>query len=173
VNTRGLFIFFGIPVLVITILLFVNNLAFLGADNMPKNTQASQSSESSNNPASLPSDTDSIALLFQAINQKNSAITLAVMDPTAIQTEADKKGWAEQFAAFEKVELKSIEVSNKDAWKDNEHIYKIVVNAKMTAASAKAMIPYYGWGDGDNTKWVTVRKGTDELWRVVGFASGM
>jgi hypothetical protein len=171
VNTKGLLIFFGIPVLTITALLFINNLAFVGGDNQSANNQNQQSSANASVP--LPSDTDLITMFFQALSEKNMALVLGMLDPSLLTTQENVKAWADQFGAFELVTLEDIQPSNQNEWTDTERIYKIAVNAKMSPESANATIPYYGWGDGDTVKWMTVRKGEDGLWRVVGFASGM
>lgn len=172
-NTKGLLIFFGIPVLTITTLLFINNLAFLGGDTPGANNQAQQSSASADGSVPLPSDTDFLTIFFQALKEKNTTLNLGMLDPSILKTEDDVKAWREQFAAFETVDIKDVQPANEAEWKTNEHTYKVTVNAKMTPESAKATIPYYGWGDGDTVKWITVRKGEDGLWRILGFASGM
>jgi len=174
VNTKGLLIFFGIPALTITTLLFINNLAFLGGDAPSAGNQTQQSSQSANSEgASLPNDTDFITIFFQALKEKNSTLLLGMLDPSLLKTAEDVKAWGAQFAAFETVDIKDIQPSNEADWKANEHTYKVTVTAKMTPESAKATIPYYGWGNGDTVKWITVRKGEDGLWRILEFASGM
>jgi hypothetical protein len=174
VNTKGLLIFFGIPALTITTLLFVNNLAFLGGDTPGAGNQTQQSSQSANSEGvPIPNDKDFITIFFQALKEKNSTLLLGMLDPSIRKTDDDIKAWGNQFAAFETVDLKDVQPANEAEWKATEHTYKVTVTAKMTLESAKATIPYYGWGNGDTVKWVTVRKGEDGLWRILGFASGM
>jgi hypothetical protein len=173
VNVKGLVIFFAIPIFTITALLFNNNVANLGGDR-PATTQLSkEGSASANTSVPLPSDSDSVNMFFQALKEKDYYTVLSMLDPSVINSNEAAVAWRDQFMAFESVNLKDVGPSNETSWKADEHVYKVTVTAKMTPESEKATIPYYGWGNGDIVKWITVRKGADGLWRIVGFASGM
>jgi hypothetical protein len=41
----------------------------------------------------------------------------------------------------------------------------------MKPESSTAPIPYYGWDDGEYTRWLTIVK-DDNLWKIKGIATG-
>lgn len=171
-NKKGLVIFLGIPVITITSLLFINNSAFLGGQGNQNMNNANQSSQSAN--TVVPTDTEFIPMFFDTINEKNMAVLLGMLDPKIIPDQNTAQKWQDQFNSFEKADVTNIEPADESNWTEDQRVYKVTISTKMTKDSATADVPYYGWAaDGENTKWITVIKGEDGLWRVLGIASGL
>jgi hypothetical protein len=175
-NSRGLLIFFAIPILTVTSLLFINNAAFLGGVEQNRINEIRQQQEMGKAPASpsdkIPSDIDFIQMFFQALQDKNTSLSLGMLDPSNLPDEATLKEWEKYFSSFEKAQVVSVDPENPDSWALNEHTYKVSINVSMIAEAASATIPNYGWQNGDNIRWVTVRRGEDGLWRVLEIATG-
>jgi hypothetical protein len=94
------------------------------------------------------------------------------MDPSNFSNDASIQEWQKQFSSFEKAQVVNIEPENQAAWGPNDRSYKVNVNVKMVPDAASAPIPNYGWQDGDNIRFIKVRKGSDNLWRVLEIATG-
>lgn len=172
-DKKGLAIFIGIPLITITSLLFINNTAFLGGQDYKNMVNVSQSSESASQTATV-TDVNFIPLFFNTIKEKNMNVLFGMLDPTLFTSEDDVKAWQNQFKSITDIEIKSVEPANQSAWTDTQHEYKVVLSTKMTPESKNAQIPYYGWApDGENTKWLTLVKGEDGLWRVHSIGSGI
>ncbi len=173
---RGITIFFAIPILTVTTLLFINNAAFLGGveQSQINNIKQQQDVSNSSSPGSnkIPTDTELIQMFFQAIQDKNTSVSIAMLDPSNYSNDLAQKEWEKQFTSFEKAQVVNIEPANQAAWGINDHMYKVTINVKMLPEAANADIPNYGWQDGDNIRWMKVRKGADNLWRVLEIATG-
>ena len=175
-NSKGLLIFFAIPVLTIVTLLFINNAAFLGGVEQNRINEIKQQQDAANSPtngnAPLPNDTDFINMFFQTLQEKNTATSLAMMAFTSETSEAEIKEWEKYLTSFKKAEVKNIEPANKSTWTDTKHFFKVTANVEMEPEAANAKIPNYGWQNGDNIKWIELAKGADGLWRVSEIATG-
>ena len=111
-------------------------------------------------------------MFFQALQDKNTSLSLGMLDPSNLPDENTLKEWEKHFSSFEKAQVVSIDPENQDSWTLDEHTYKVTVDIKMLPEAASATIPNYGWQNGDNIRWVTVRRGEDGLWRVLEIATG-
>jgi hypothetical protein len=175
-NTKGIIIFLAIPLLTVTSLLFINNAAFLGGVEQSRINEIRQQQDAGSGPSSgntqLPTDEEFVQLFFQTLETKNTAVSLGMLDPSNLINGDTAKEWEKQLASFEKAQVTGIEPYNQAKWTSTEHAYKTTVNVQMLPEAAKATIPNYGWQNGDNIRWITVRKGTDSLWRVVTIATG-
>jgi len=174
-NTRGIVIFFAIPILTVTSLLFINNAAFLGGVEQSRINDIKQQQDTGKNPTDAsnpkPTDKEFIQLFFATLETKNTAVSLGMLDPSNLINEATAKEWEKQLTSFEKAQVTNIEPLNEDKWTLTDHVYKTTVNVKMLPEAASAPVPNYGWQNGDNIRWITVRKGADDLWRVVTIAT--
>lgn len=78
---------------------------------------------------------------------------------------------AVQFANIFSFKLLKLEKSNEDEWTSTKHIYKVLLDVKMDPRSADAPIPYYGWQDGENTRWIVLEK-VNGQWKIAEIATG-
>lgn len=79
--------------------------------------------------------------------------------------------WAVQFAAINSFKILKIEKFDEDHWTKDKQIYKILVDVWMDPRSADAPIPYYGWENGENVRWITLEK-VDNIWKISEINTG-
>jgi hypothetical protein len=67
--------------------------------------------------------------------------------------------------SFKKISIKSIEAAG-------ENTYRVDFEAEMKPGSENAQpIPYYGFNNGINTRWVSLEK-VGNIWKIQGLATG-
>lgn len=113
---------------------------------------SSESQEPSNvETVPLPTKEDAIRLFFSLINEKRIPEAVEMLTEETSGDEAQKQTWAVQFDAIESVSVKNIT-------EESENVYKVLIDVKMDPEAVNAVIPYFGYNDGLNTRWVTVEK---------------
>jgi hypothetical protein len=110
----------------------------------------------------LPQETDIIHIFFNLIAERKITQAVAMMSDDT---------WGGQLAAMKSVKVLDIAPSMPEEWKDNEHVYKVTLDLIMDPASANQPIPYYGFENGSNIRWVALKK-SGNLWKVMGLATG-
>jgi hypothetical protein len=86
--------------------------------------------------------------------------------------DSERQAWAVQFAAFHYLKVLKIEKANLNEWTDNKRIYKVTLDVIMDIEkSANAPIPYYGYQNGENVRWITLEK-VDNVWKIAEIAAG-
>ena len=116
----------------------------------------------------LPSDEDIIRNFVNLVEEGSAdkaALMMKTKDDTELQT------WAVHFNAINSFKLLKIEKANEENWTDNKHIYKVVLDVWMDPRSADAPIPYYGWQNGENTRWISLEK-VGNIWKIAEIATG-
>lgn len=180
-NTKGLIILLGIPVLTIVSLLFINNIALMGdhpyqtqEETLQRESSYSQGiSPNQKENLKIPTDTEFIELFFNTIQSGNINVALSMMDKSTIQTQDQIDTWVQHFNAFKTAKVLNMEESEKDTWTDTMHKFKVNIGVEIKDIAKGATIPNFGWDEGDNIRWITVIKGEDELWRIKEIATGM
>jgi hypothetical protein len=119
----------------------------------------------------LPQETDIIRSFFAVIGEHRPADAVSMLAPEQVSDEIKKQAWAAQFNAFSSLSVNSVEPAMQEDWTDSQHEYKVVLTATMKPESASAVIPYYGWENGTNIRWVTIVK-SGNLWKISGIATG-
>ncbi len=119
----------------------------------------------------LPEDRDFINRFFGLINQKKAEESVELLTLSNIKTEEMKAMWQQQFEAIQSVKVLSIEPVKEDAWTDQKHEYKVILDMVMDEASKNAPIPYYGYDQGESTRFITLVKEGDN-WLIEAIATG-
>lgn len=88
-----------------------------------------------------------------------------------VNDETERKMWAEHFSMINYFKVKGIEKTNEGDWTEDRHQYKVILEVQMNPKSANAPIPYYGWKNGENTRWITLEK-VEGLWKIAEIATG-
>lgn len=141
----------------------------IGGDNQTANVINEPTK--SNAVVPLPRETDIIRNFFMIIGEHRPADAISMMGAALIGDDSKKQAWGVQFNAFESLQVNSIEPSMQEEWSQDRHTYKITLTAKMKSESANAPIPFYGWENGTNIRWVTIVK-NGNLWKISGIATG-
>ena len=112
----------------------------------------------------LPQEEDVISLFFELINEKRIPEAISMLSPQAIGDESQKQAWGVQFNAFSNVLVKSVD-------REEKGLYRVVLGAEMKPSAADAIIPFYGYTNGENTRWISLDK-VDESYKISGIATG-
>lgn len=141
--------------------------------NRPKDVQTSKT-QSTNKEAvvPLPQEEDIVRSFFEIIGEHRPSDAISMMSQKMIGDDNAKQAWGVQFNAFETVQVKTIEPSMQAGWTENSHSYKVVLTVQMKPEAANAPIPYYGWGDNPNTRFIKLIKSNEGIWKVDEIATG-
>jgi len=142
---------------------------FVESKSQTESQGASSSSQTGYSAVPLPQDEDLIRNFVNLINGGN-ADKAALMMKTS--NDSERQAWAVQFAAINYIQVLKIEKTDESNWTDNKHIYKLVLDVKMDPRSVNAPIPYYGWQDGENTRWIILEK-ADNVWKIAEISAGL
>jgi hypothetical protein len=124
-----------------------------------------QITPTSNSMVPLPQREDIVRNFFNLINEGKIPEAINMLTPNNTSDESIKQAWGVQFNAFEKITVNKIENSF-------DNTYKVTLNVLMKPESANAKpMPYYGWGDGEFVRWVSLEK-INNLWKISGIATG-
>ncbi len=138
------------------------------AQNM--NSASSVSSEtiasSSSNSIPLPRAEDIVRLFFNLISEKRIPDAIAMMSKAAVPDDAAKQAWGVQFNSIKNLEIVRIEEFEK------EKMYKVRLRVEVNPDSANAPIPYYGWENGENIRFVGIGKNTEGKWNIESIGTG-
>ena len=135
--------------------------------NMNQNQEVSQQTE-----VPLPQGEDIVGLFFSLIDEKKIPDAVAMLDDSAVPDDSAKQAWGVQFNVFDSISVKSIEASNIGDEMEGQETYKVILDAKIKPGSENAVIPNFGWEDGENIRWVSLTKNTDGMWKVLGIGTG-
>jgi len=161
---KGILIFLGAFISIAVILLIEFKAGNKSKETLNiQNSPDTNSSEKSTVP--LLSQEDVINAFFNLINEDkvNQAVNMLTLKNVA--DEAKKQVWSVQFNAIDSIAVKKIEPIGENA-------YKVTLNVLMKFGAENVQpIPYYGWGDGEFVRWVTLEK-SGETWKISEIATG-
>lgn len=135
----------------------------------------SNSSTSANQTVPLPQDEDIIRdFVFKIEEGKadEAAKMMKINEQNSDQANSELQAWAVQFSNITSFKLLKMEKANESEWTDTKHIYKVVLDVWMDPRSANAPIPYYGWQNGENIRWLTLEK-VGDTWKIAEIATGL
>jgi len=135
--------------------------------NVAQNQEVSETSE-----VPLPQEEDIARLFFSLINEKRIPEAVAMLDVSAVPNDSAKQAWGVQFNIFNSVTVKSIAPSNVGDETESQKTYKVVLEANIKPGSEKAVIPNYGWENGENIRWVSLKKKSEGMWKILGIGTG-
>lgn len=131
--------------------------------------------ETPNGGVPLPTEEDIIRTFFALIDEGRSTEAVAMMGKAVTDNNNYQQQWAVQFSAFESAKLTSVEAGDppvgEASWTDTTHIYKVILKAQMKTESAEEAMPYFGWENGENTRWIELIKEGGN-WKIQGIATG-
>jgi hypothetical protein len=118
-----------------------------------------------------PTEEDVIRTFFNLINEHRVEGAVSMLDESTVKDDSQKQAWGVEFNAFSKVSIVSLSPTLQEDWTDVQHEYKVVLDVTMKPESANAVIPYYGFDNGQNYRWITINK-VGALWKILGIATG-
>jgi hypothetical protein len=105
-----------------------------------------------------------ITLFFTLINNKEYDSAYQYLAANS----GSEEEWIRQFAAMLAVKVRTIEKYSTEG--ENE-IYKVTLDVTIDPASADAAIPYYGWGDNPNIRFIPIIS-EGGMWKIGGIGTG-
>ena len=115
-------------------------------------------SESTEKEIPLLTEEDIIRLFFQLIDEKRIDEALSMMSPKAGQS------WRPYLESFQKIKLLEVEKTELGS-------FRVLLDVEMTSDSARGSIPFFGYSNGQNIKFVNLVKEND-TWKIEGIATG-
>ncbi len=134
-----------------------------------KGSQSGQNSQGSQTPAA--SDEDTIRAFFKLINDGEPSKAALAMSAKNVNDDSTKQAWAVQFNDIGSVKATSVEPYMQSSWTDTRHEYKVNLDMSISPSAANEPIPYYGYENGSNTRFVILVK-EQGSWRVDAIATG-
>jgi hypothetical protein len=111
---------------------------------------------------------DIVRNFFNLIDEGKTSEAVNMLTPINISNDSAKQAWGVQFNAFEKITVKKIEVAGEPA---ENNTYKVTLDVEMKPEAENAQpMPYYGWGNGEFVRWITLEK-VDNVWKIAGIAT--
>jgi hypothetical protein len=113
----------------------------------------------------LPSEEDAINTFVNLISEGRITTALGMLSSHLTSDEAEKQAWGVQFNAFQKIKVNKIETSD-------DGVFQVTFDVEMKPGTENAEpIPYFGWGNGQITRWVMLEK-EGNVWKISGIATG-
>ena len=116
-------------------------------------------------------DREFITNFFKLINDGKASEAVMIMTSKNTGNDSTKQAWAVQFNAMKSITVSGVEAYNESSWTTSQREYKVTFNLTMDPNSANAPIPYYGYENGKNTRFVILAK-EDGAWKIDGIATG-
>jgi hypothetical protein len=142
-----------------------------GTSNQQISALAQQTVAPTGGEVPLPTRLSLISTFFGLINEKRIPAAIEMMNSILVPDESSKQAWGVQFNSLENIVVKSVEPSMKEEWTKNKETYKVNINLEVAKEAANAPIPYYGWENGDNLRWISFER-NENIWRIVSIATG-
>lgn len=109
---------------------------------------------------------------FALINNKEIPEAITLMSPNLVPDDSAKQAWGVQFNAIKSIHILSIQETNQEMWTDISKEYEVILEAYVDEAAATAVIPYYGWADNPNVRFITVWQGSDNRYYIDQIGTG-
>lgn len=138
---------------------------------VPENTPALENTPAETSAVPLPTEEDIVRTFFELINEKKIPEAISMMSNSMVGDESSKQAWGVQFNALNSIKVSKIEPAMQERWGENSHEYKVTLDVKVSSDAANAPIPYYGWDNGSNIRWVEIVR-ENGLWMVNSLATG-
>ena len=134
-------------------------------------SELNQTPSLTNDNVPLSQESDVVRTFFNLINEKRSQEAVAMMTDDLIGGESGRKAWLEQFDAFSHVEVIDVKPAYVEEPTETRRVYKTTVNA-IVIKGANNPIPFYGWGENPNVRWISLDKTPEGVWQIAGIATG-
>jgi hypothetical protein len=122
-------------------------------------------------PVPMPQTEDIIQNFFNLIGEKRASDAVMMMTSKIVNDDSTKQSYGVMFAAMKSVIVRKIEESSKSDWTDTWQQYMITFDIVMDPDSANQPIPFYGFENGENIRFVNLVK-ENNVWKIEGLATG-
>lgn len=119
----------------------------------------------------LKHESDIIHKFITLVDSKKITEAVEMMSDEITQNEYIKQTWGIQFRAMKSVKVISIDTSLLEDWTNTRHTYQVTLDVKMDPSSVSGPIPYYGYENGTNIRFISLIK-SGKNWKIEGIATG-
>lgn len=113
---------------------------------------------------------ETIRRFVAAIDARRPAEAVAMLGAELVPDESARRGWLRHFAAIRSIHVMRIEPSVPGAAPPCVQ-YRVTLEAYVTD-DPQAPMPYYGWDDNPNLRWIRLCPGAGGTWTIDALATG-
>jgi hypothetical protein len=113
----------------------------------------------------------SLEEFFAIVNSRDVNEAMKSMAPSMLRTPEQRKAWQRQLSAIRSIHVMKVEPVNVESWNSSRHVFKVTLEAYVENVP-DAPIPFFGWHDNPNVRWVTMELDNRRRWVVAGIATG-
>jgi hypothetical protein len=113
----------------------------------------------------------SLEEFFAIVNSRDVDGAMKSMAPGMLQTPEQREAWRRQLAAIRSIHVVHVEPANVNDWSSTRHIFKVTLEAYVKDDPGAA-IPFFGWHDNPNVRWITMELNNNHRWTVAEIATG-
>lgn len=132
----------------------------------------SQKPDSSDSEVPLPSAWYMVTLFFELINEHKISEAIDLMAPEMIGDGSSKQTWETHFNAIKSINIQEIEFHDRENWTNDKRELKVTLEVYVSSSAKNAPIPFYGWHDNPNVRWITLEKNSEGFWEISSIATG-
>ena len=147
------------------------NLAAQVVRELQTGNSNSNSTNESDNTATRLDGKEFVSNFFKLIDEGKASEAVMIMSSKNTDDDSTKQAWGVQFNAMESVTVSNVEAYEESSWTENQKEYKVTLNVAMNSNSASEPIPYYGYDNGENIRFIIVVK-EDGTWKVDSISTG-
>ncbi|MDO8948006.1 MAG: hypothetical protein Q7U88_12740 [Desulfocapsaceae bacterium] len=108
---------------------------------------------------------------FVLVNAQQADDALTIMHPQMVETDAQRQAWRSHLEAIRSVHVMDVEPVSVETWTFSCQKFKVTLEAYVVDTPA-APIPFYGWHDNPNIRWITMVLGENSGWQIHEIATG-
>jgi hypothetical protein len=108
---------------------------------------------------------------FVLVNARQTDDAIAIMHPKMVETDAQRQAWRSHLEAIRSIHVMVVEPVAVGTWTLRCQKFKVTLEAYVVDTSA-APIPFYGWHDNPNIRWITMVLGEKGAWQIHEIATG-
>ncbi len=109
---------------------------------------------------------DTIRKFFALVNEGDVDEAVKMMSSNMASSENTKNTWKQSLAGFESIKVTKIEKSDLDQ-NDQVYVYKVGLDVQL-----KSNNQLMNWNNGQEIRFVSVVKGSDNVWQIYEIATG-
>ena len=108
---------------------------------------------------------------FVLVNARQTEEAMRIMDPRMLATDAQRQAWRSQLGAIRSIHVIDVVPVEVEAWAPRRQKFKVSLEAHAADTPA-APVPFHGWHDNPNTRWITMVLGEKKAWQIREIATG-
>jgi hypothetical protein len=108
---------------------------------------------------------------FASIDEGRAKDAIAMMNPDLLPDPETREAWRRQFSVIRSIGLVDV-VEVASGVEVACVTYKVTLDVRLDPGAASEPIPYYGWDENLNVRWIMLCPGGNEAWLISSLATG-